>query len=101
MFPVLPRLLLPPLLLTVHRLRYPMTSNCSSTVFYKISTEGPCTVPQPSALNCCSCSVECLAKTGAMPPEEAMQKYIEIVEELFPSWSSGSNMARLQFLDHI
>ncbi|KAK8946188.1 Acyl-CoA-binding domain-containing protein 2 [Platanthera guangdongensis] len=60
---------------------------------YKISTEGPCTVPQPSALKVAArAKWNAWRKLGAMPPEEAMQKYIEIVEELFPSWSSGSNM---------
>uniref|UniRef100_A0A803L2H7 ACB domain-containing protein n=1 Tax=Chenopodium quinoa TaxID=63459 RepID=A0A803L2H7_CHEQI len=28
-------------------------------------------------------------KMGAMPPEDAMQKYVDIVTELFPSWASG------------
>lgn len=31
-------------------------------------------------------------KLGAMPPEEAMQKYIDIVTELYPSWIAGSSM---------
>lgn len=26
---------------------------------------------------------------GAMPPEDAMQKYVDIVTELFPTWASG------------
>ena len=29
-------------------------------------------------------------KLGAMPPEEAMQKYIEIVTELYPSWITNT-----------
>lgn len=29
-------------------------------------------------------------KLGAMPPEDAMQKYIDIVTELYPTWASGS-----------
>jgi len=33
-------------------------------------------------------------KLGAMPPEEAMQKYIDIVTELYPSWIAGSSMVR-------
>ncbi|XP_057249487.1 acyl-CoA-binding domain-containing protein 2 isoform X2 [Beta vulgaris subsp. vulgaris] len=28
-------------------------------------------------------------KMGAMPPEDAMQKYVDIVTELFPTWASG------------
>lgn len=60
---------------------------------YKISTEGPCTAPQPSALKVAArAKWNAWKKLGAMPPEEAMQQYIEIVEELFPTWSSGSNM---------
>ena len=33
-------------------------------------------------------------KLGAMPPEEAMQKYIAIVTELYPTWASGSTNVR-------
>lgn len=33
-------------------------------------------------------------KLGAMPPEEAMQKYIDIVTELFPTWIAGSSVVR-------
>lgn len=29
-------------------------------------------------------------RLGAMPTEEAMQNYIDIVDEVFPSWASGS-----------
>lgn len=29
-------------------------------------------------------------KLGAMPPEEAMQMYISIITDLYPSWASGS-----------
>lgn len=28
-------------------------------------------------------------KLGAMPPEEAMEKYIEIVTQLYPTWLDG------------
>jgi ankyrin repeat protein len=31
---------------------------------------------------------------GAMPTEEAMQKYITVVDELFPNWSMGSSTKR-------
>lgn len=59
--------------------------------FYKIATEGPCIAPQPSAIKVTArAKWNAWQKLGAMPPEEAMQKYIEIVEELFPYWSSGS-----------
>lgn len=34
-------------------------------------------------------------KLGAMPPEEAMQKYIDIVTELYPSWATGSAIVRV------
>ena len=30
-------------------------------------------------------------KLGAMPPEEAMQKYIDLVTELYPSWVAGAS----------
>lgn len=33
-------------------------------------------------------------KLGAMPPEEAMQKYIDIVTELYPTWAAGSSLVR-------
>lgn len=60
---------------------------------YKVATEGPCTAPQPSALKVTArAKWNTWRKLGAMPPEEAMQQYIEIVEELFPSWSSGSKV---------
>lgn len=28
-------------------------------------------------------------KLGTMPPEEAMEKYIDIVDELYPTWAAG------------
>jgi len=31
-------------------------------------------------------------KLGAMPPEDAMQKYIDIVTELYPAWLDGSSL---------
>ncbi|KAK9291445.1 hypothetical protein L1049_019393 [Liquidambar formosana] len=58
---------------------------------YKIATEGPCSTPQPSALKMTArAKWQAWQKLGAMPPEEAMQKYIAIVTELYPSWASGS-----------
>lgn len=30
-------------------------------------------------------------KLGAMPAEEAMQKYLEIITELYPTWAAGSS----------
>ncbi|KAK1441509.1 hypothetical protein QVD17_07458 [Tagetes erecta] len=59
---------------------------------YKIATEGPCTVPQPSALKMTArAKWNAWQKLGAMPPEEAMQKYIEIITELYPTWAAGSS----------
>ncbi|KAI3735430.1 hypothetical protein L6452_14927 [Arctium lappa] len=58
---------------------------------YKIATEGPCGVPQPSAIKMTArAKWNAWHKLGAMPPEEAMQKYIEIITELYPTWADGS-----------
>ncbi|KAL8233093.1 hypothetical protein R6Q57_002871 [Mikania cordata] len=58
---------------------------------YKIATEGPCSVPQPSAIKMTArAKWNAWQKLGAMPPEEAMQKYIEIITELYPTWADGS-----------
>ncbi|XP_010438551.1 PREDICTED: acyl-CoA-binding domain-containing protein 2-like [Camelina sativa] len=57
---------------------------------YKIATEGPCTAPQPSALKMTArAKWQAWQKLGAMPPEEAMEKYIEIVTQLYPTWLDG------------
>lgn len=40
-------------------------------------------------------------KLGAMPPEEAMQKYIDIVTELYPSWLAGSTLVRNFMFYHL
>nr|GMC53311.1 acyl-CoA-binding domain-containing protein 1-like [Ipomoea batatas]GMD20514.1 acyl-CoA-binding domain-containing protein 1-like [Ipomoea batatas] len=59
--------------------------------FYKIATEGPCSAPQPSALKMTArAKWQAWQKLGAMPPEEAMEKYIDIVTELYPTWASGA-----------
>ncbi|XP_076895615.1 acyl-CoA-binding domain-containing protein 1-like [Bidens hawaiensis] len=58
---------------------------------YKIATEGPCTAPQPSALKITArAKWNAWQKLGAMPAEEAMQKYLEIITELYPTWAAGS-----------
>ncbi|XP_074589035.1 acyl-CoA-binding domain-containing protein 2-like isoform X2 [Curcuma longa] len=58
---------------------------------YKIATEGPCVVPQPSALKMTArAKWNAWQRLGTMPPEEAMQKYIMIISELYPSWADGS-----------
>ncbi|KAF7816674.1 acyl-CoA-binding domain-containing protein 1 [Senna tora] len=58
---------------------------------YKIATEGPCSTPQPSALKMTvRAKWQAWQKLGAMPPEDAMQKYIDIVTELYPTWLDGS-----------
>ncbi|KAL7147318.1 hypothetical protein ABFS83_06G099500 [Erythranthe nasuta] len=62
---------------------------------YKIATEGPCSAPQPSALKMTArAKWQAWQKLGAMPPEEAMQKYINIVTELYPSWDAGSRIKK-------
>ncbi|KAF2534354.1 hypothetical protein F2Q70_00033197 [Brassica cretica] len=54
---------------------------------YKIATEGPCTAPLPSALKLTArAKWQAWRKLGAMPTEEAMEKYIEIVTQLYPTW---------------
>ncbi|KAL3521668.1 hypothetical protein ACH5RR_019817 [Cinchona calisaya] len=59
---------------------------------YKIATEGPCSTPQPSPLKMTArAKWQAWQKLGAMPPEEAMQKYIEIVTELYPSWITSTD----------
>ncbi|KAG8390430.1 hypothetical protein BUALT_Bualt01G0082500 [Buddleja alternifolia] len=58
---------------------------------YKIATEGPCSAPQPSALKMTArAKWQAWQKLGTMPPEEAMEKYIDIVTDLYPTWLSGS-----------
>ncbi|XP_050203829.1 acyl-CoA-binding domain-containing protein 1-like [Mercurialis annua] len=58
---------------------------------YKIATEGPCSAPPPSALKMSArAKWQAWQKLGALPPEDAMEKYIDIVTELYPSWLSGS-----------
>ncbi|KAG6412767.1 hypothetical protein SASPL_125454 [Salvia splendens] len=34
------------------------------------------------------CARQAWKKLGAMPPEEAMEKYIDVVSELYPTWAS-------------
>ncbi|PWA35723.1 acyl-CoA binding protein 1 [Artemisia annua] len=58
---------------------------------YKIATEGACCVAQPSAIKISSrAKWNAWHKLGAMPPEEAMQKYIDIVTKLYPTWADDS-----------
>lgn len=37
-------------------------------------------------------------KLGAMPPEEAMEKYIDIVTALYPSWVAGLTLVSLMII---
>ncbi|XP_010482744.1 PREDICTED: acyl-CoA-binding domain-containing protein 1 [Camelina sativa] len=63
--------------------------------FYKIATEGPCTAPQPSALKMTArAKWQAWKKLGAMPPEEAMEKYIDLVTQLYPAWVEGGSKKR-------
>ncbi|XP_026377387.1 acyl-CoA-binding domain-containing protein 1-like isoform X2 [Papaver somniferum] len=60
---------------------------------YKIATEGPCTSSQPSAIKLTArAKWNAWQKLGAMPPEDAMEKYITIVSEIYPAWISGSSV---------
>ncbi|KAL2550807.1 Acyl-CoA-binding domain-containing protein 1 [Forsythia ovata] len=62
---------------------------------YKIATEGPCSAPQPSALKLTArAKWQAWQKLGTMPPEEAMQKYIDTITELYPTWATGSATKR-------
>lgn len=62
---------------------------------YKIATEGACSGPQPSAIKMTArAKWNAWQKLGAMPPEEAMLKYIEIITELYPTWFAGSTSNR-------
>ncbi|KAL2921787.1 Acyl-CoA-binding domain-containing protein 2 [Bienertia sinuspersici] len=57
---------------------------------YKIATEGPCSAPPPPAFKMTArAKWNAWQKLGAMPPEDAMQKYVDIVTELYPSWANG------------
>jgi acyl-CoA-binding protein len=63
---------------------------------YKIATEGPCTAPQPSALKMTArAKWQAWQKLGAMPPEEAMEKYIDLVTQLYPAWVEGGSVSCL------
>ncbi|KAK9048585.1 hypothetical protein SSX86_032449 [Deinandra increscens subsp. villosa] len=62
---------------------------------YKIATEGACSAPQPSAIKIAArAKWNAWHKLGAMSPEEAMQKYLEIITELFPNWDDDSTSKR-------
>lgn len=41
------------------------------------------------------CVRQAWQKLGAMPAEEAMQKYIDIVTDLYPTWADGSTLVRI------
>ncbi|KAM1048108.1 hypothetical protein ACFX1X_027616 [Malus domestica] len=57
---------------------------------YKIATEGPCSVSQPSTLKIIACAKwQAWQKLGAMHPEDVMEKYIDIVTVLYPNWTVG------------
>ncbi|GLJ42408.1 hypothetical protein SUGI_0878760 [Cryptomeria japonica] len=57
---------------------------------YKLATEGPCTVPQPSALKMTArAKWNAWQRLGTMSPEVAMQKYISLLTEIKPSWADG------------
>ncbi|RZC75991.1 hypothetical protein C5167_001766 [Papaver somniferum] len=60
-----------------------------------VCTEGPCTSPQPSAIKMTArVKWNAWQKLGAMPPEDAMEKYITIVSEIYPAWISGSSVKK-------
>lgn len=40
-------------------------------------------------------------KLGTVPAEDATQKYIDLVTELYPSWSAGSSMVSLNCFSFI
>lgn len=62
---------------------------------YKIATEGACTAPQPSALKMTArAKWQAWQKMGAMPAEEAMEKYIDLVTHLYPAWVQGGSKGR-------
>lgn len=41
------------------------------------------------------CNRQAWQKLGAMPPEEAMEKYIELVTQLYPAWVDGGSVSCL------
>lgn len=46
----------------------------------------------------CWCVRQAWKKLGTMPPEEAMEKYIDIVTELYPNWAAGAATVRSESL---
>ncbi|VVB11315.1 unnamed protein product [Arabis nemorensis] len=81
------------------RLSHKVPSDVQQKLYglYKIATEGPCTAPQPSPLKMTArAKWQAWHKLGAMPPEEAMEKYIEIVTQLYPTWLDGGVKAGSQ-----
>ncbi|KAI3517740.1 hypothetical protein L1887_16959 [Cichorium endivia] len=68
---------------------------------YKIATEGPCSVPQPSAIKMTArLKWNAWHKLGAMPTEEAIHKYIEIITELYPTWADGFKSKKRDGIDN-
>lgn len=58
---------------------------------YKIATDGPCGVPQPSALKITArAKWNAWQRLGTMSPEAAMQKYITLLTEIQPKWVDGT-----------
>ena len=43
------------------------------------------------------CGRQAWQKLGAMPAEDAMQQYIDIVTDLYPTWAAGSALVRIFF----
>ncbi|KAK1415171.1 hypothetical protein QVD17_30943 [Tagetes erecta] len=58
---------------------------------YMIATDGVCNVPQPSAIKITArAKWNAWRKLGDMSHEDAMQKYLEIITQLYPTWADGS-----------
>lgn len=57
---------------------------------YKVATEGPCNIPQPSPLKITArAKWHAWQRLGNMNPEEAMEQYIGVLNKIFPRWSES------------
>lgn len=57
---------------------------------YKVATEGPCNIPQPSSLKITArAKWHAWQRLGNMNPEAAMEQYIGVLNKIFPYWNES------------